>query len=205
MNEMKLKQKRKKMKEGDIKIEVMSHYSGYNPPRCGKCGKTDLADLTIDHVFNDGATMRKMFPYQKRHLCRWLKNRDYPVGFQVLCRKCNEEKRRNLKLYLTGDIRPISRTDLENYIKKYDKNWTIEGDFCIINGKKIPIQNLVLGISKIPDPLKALLASGMWTANHLSIIEEDQKKERKERKTSGSPDKSTPQGKNHATSNNPRK
>jgi hypothetical protein len=50
-------------------MEVMSHYSGYNPPRCGKFGKTDLADLTIDHVFNDGARMRKIIPYQKRHLC----------------------------------------------------------------------------------------------------------------------------------------
>jgi hypothetical protein len=190
------------MKEGDIKIEVMSHYSGYNPPRCGKCGKTDLTDLTIDHVFNDGAIMRKMFPYQKRHLYRWLKNRGYPSGFQVLCKKCNEEKRRELKLYSAGDIKPISRTDLENYIKKYNKDWTIEGDFCIIDSEKIPIENLVLGNLKFPDPLKVLLASGKWKANHLSLIEEDSKKEGK---TSGGADKSTPLRKNHATSNNARK
>lgn len=170
---MKMKQQRKKSKRAQLKIEVMSHYSGYNPPRCGKCGKTDIAQLTIDHVFSDGAIMRKNYPYQKRHLCRWLKNNNYPIGYQVLCRKCNQEKQRELKLYLAGDIKLSSRTDLENYIKKYDKNWIIEGEFCIIDGQKIPIENLCLTYFKVPEPLKALFASGKWKASHLSLITKD--------------------------------
>lgn len=151
----------------------MSHYSGYNPPRCGKCGKTDIAQLTIDHVFSDGAIMRKYYPYQKRHLCRWLKNNNYPIGYQVLCRKCNQEKQRELKVYLAGDIKPHSRTDLENYIKKHDKNWVIEGDFCIIDGEKIPIDTLFLTYIKVPDTLKPFFASGKWKFDHLSLITKD--------------------------------
>lgn len=151
----------------------MSHYSGYNPPRCGKCGKTDINQLTIDHVFNDGAIMRKIYPYQKRHLCRWLKKNDYPVGFQVLCRKCNQEKRRALKLYLAGDIKPISRTDLENYIKKHKLDWVIDGEFCIIDGKKILIGGLFLTSIKVPEPLREFFVSGKWKFNHLSLITKD--------------------------------
>jgi len=90
---MKLNQQKKKSKRTELKTEVMAHYSGYNPPRCGKCGKTDITRLTIDHILNDGAVLRKIYPMQKRNICKWLKLNNYPSGYQVLCRKCNNEKK----------------------------------------------------------------------------------------------------------------
>jgi len=168
---MKIKQRRKKSKRLELKTEVMAHYSGYNPPRCGKCGKTDIAQLTIDHIFNDGSQLRKIYPMQKRNICKWLKLNNYPVGYQVLCRRCNEEKKRDAKVYFAGDIKHLSREQLVNHIKKYNKHAVIDGDFCIINGKRIPLDNLFVMSIKISDAMNPFLKK----INHVSLITEDYK------------------------------
>jgi len=168
---MKIKQRRKKSKRLELKTEVMAHYSGYNPPRCGKCLKTDITQLTIDHIFNDGSQLRKIYPMQKRNICKWLKLNNYPIGYQVLCRRCNEEKKRAAKVYLAGDIKKLSREELVNHIKKYDKYAVIDGEFCIINGGKIPLDQLVVMSFKVPEAMKPFLKK----ADHVSLITEDYK------------------------------
>ena len=170
---MKEKQRIKKEKKTDLKFEVMSHYSGNNPPCCAKCCNTDISQLTIDHAFSDGAEMRRQYPYQKRHLLRWLKKKGYPEGYQVLCKKCNLEKQRELKLYLAGSIDRLSRTKLEEYIKN-NTNLKIDGDFVITeDNQRLPIGNLYKTSLKVSEPMKALLASGKWNFNHMSLITKD--------------------------------
>jgi hypothetical protein len=72
-----------------IKIEVMSYYCK-GIPYCQCCKENIVKFLTIDHVDNNGSKHRKSlgliggikFYY-------WLKNNNYPKGYQVLCYNCN--------------------------------------------------------------------------------------------------------------------
>jgi hypothetical protein len=147
----------------------MAHYSGYNPPRCGKCGKTDVTKLAIDHIYNDGSVLRKIYPMQNRNICKWLKLNNYPLGYQVLCRKCNNKKNRASKVYFAGDIKRPSREELTAKLKEYDKDAVIEGDTCIFNGKKMMLDELFLMSFKIPDLMKPFFKN----INHVSFITKD--------------------------------
>jgi 5-methylcytosine-specific restriction endonuclease McrA len=65
---------------------VFQHYGH----QCSYCGLADEMFLTVDHVHNDGATHRREIGRQSgSRLCRWLKARRFPPGFQTLCFNCN--------------------------------------------------------------------------------------------------------------------
>lgn len=53
--------------------------------------------LTIDHVANDGAEMRRNGTYGNSGTAfyQWLRKSGFPAGFQVLCMNCNHGKHRN--------------------------------------------------------------------------------------------------------------
>lgn len=76
-----------------IKNAAFNAYGGYI---CVCCGETEPLFLTIDHINNDGATMRK-----KHHgtsswsLHKWLSKNNYPSGYQILCWNCNCGKYKN--------------------------------------------------------------------------------------------------------------
>jgi hypothetical protein len=76
-----------------LKLEIFTHYGG-NPPKCACCGETIIDFLSIDHINNDGAKHRKEegLGYQ---FYRWLKNNNFPEGYQVLCMNCQFGKRIN--------------------------------------------------------------------------------------------------------------
>lgn len=67
------------------KIAIMSHYSGLDKPECKYCGYSDLRALCLDHIHNDGYKNR--MSGTKFYL--WIKENEYPTGFQVLCANCN--------------------------------------------------------------------------------------------------------------------
>lgn len=69
-----------------LKLEVFNAYGG---PQCNCCGETLLSGLSIDHIAGDGALHRR----QIKNLYAWLKNNNWPSGFQVLCMTCNFSKR----------------------------------------------------------------------------------------------------------------
>jgi hypothetical protein len=95
--EYKLKNKeilRKKEKQERIRLkqEVITHYGG----KCNCCSEILLDFLTIDHINNNGAEHRRELKITSGNVFyRWLKNNNYPEGYQVLCSNCNLSKRIN--------------------------------------------------------------------------------------------------------------
>ncbi|CUR51626.1 protein of unknown function [Nitrosotalea devaniterrae] len=73
-----------------IRIEVLTHYSKQTLG-CAFCGEQELEFLSIDHI--DG---KKNIKHPKNldgwHLYFWLKRKNFPEGYQVLCRNCNLSK-----------------------------------------------------------------------------------------------------------------
>jgi len=74
-----------------LQNEAIMAYGGY---KCVCCGEREPLFLTIDHVNNDGHKHRKEIQ-SGDGLYKWLKQHNYPDGFQVLCMNCNHGKRRN--------------------------------------------------------------------------------------------------------------
>ncbi len=75
-----------------LKDQAYKNYGGY---KCACCGETELIFLSIDHINNDGAEHRKAIGNSTYKLYKWLKENDYPKGFQILCMNCNWGKKRN--------------------------------------------------------------------------------------------------------------
>jgi hypothetical protein len=67
----------------NIKLEAFEAYGGCH---CDWCDVTDIVILTIDHVYQDGATQRRQGqPQGGSALYYWLKRQGYPHGYRVLC------------------------------------------------------------------------------------------------------------------------
>ncbi len=60
--------------------------------RCARCDEDDIDVLCIDHINNDGAAHRKKIGGGGVVLYQWLKNNNWPTGFQTLCWNCNIKK-----------------------------------------------------------------------------------------------------------------
>jgi hypothetical protein len=67
--------------------QVAEHYGG----RCASCGEDELLFLTVDHVAGGGAADRKL-GRGGVNMYRWLRDNDYPEGYQMLCWNCNGKK-----------------------------------------------------------------------------------------------------------------
>ncbi len=74
-----------------LRHEAILAYGGY---RCACCGLTEAMFLTIDHVNGGGGRHRRHVGVSSNFF-RWLKNRSYPRGFQVLCSNCKSGRYRN--------------------------------------------------------------------------------------------------------------
>lgn len=77
-----------------LREQVFAAYGGY---KCSCCGETEPMFLSIDHVNNDGAEMRKNGVHSRggSPFYQWLRKNGFPDGFQVLCMNCNVGKHRN--------------------------------------------------------------------------------------------------------------
>jgi hypothetical protein len=94
------------MKKYNLKLkrQVMDAYGGH----CACCGETELVFLTIDHVNDDGAEHRREIAAERGSkwlqagapTYRWLRDNDFPSGFQVLCANCNSGR------YWNGGVCP---------------------------------------------------------------------------------------------------
>jgi len=82
----------RKAKHQALKLEVFEAYGG---PVCACCGEKHMEFLSVDHVNNDGAKHRKEMGWKDGtgggggNIYGWLKTRNFPPGFRVLCMNCN--------------------------------------------------------------------------------------------------------------------
>jgi hypothetical protein len=84
----------------------LAAYDAYGGPVCSCCGEAREDFLCLDHIEGDGAEHRKTVNTGEP-LYRWLKDNDYPYGFQVLCHNCNMGKSIN------GGICPHIETNVD--------------------------------------------------------------------------------------------
>lgn len=76
-----------------IQDQAIKAYGGY---KCSCCGETEPLFLALDHINNDGKDHRKKIGTMGgAKLYKWLRDNNYPEGFQVLCSNCNHGKYRN--------------------------------------------------------------------------------------------------------------
>ena len=76
-----------------LKEEVLRHYSPTLKCSCKNCPYPypGIDFLSLDHIDGKGDHGREI----RRRLYQWIKNNNYPEGFQVLCYNCNFAKRGN--------------------------------------------------------------------------------------------------------------
>jgi len=68
------------------RIECLNHYSNGNPC-CACCGESHIEFLGIDHIEGGGNKARR--ERGQGNIYQWLKKRNYPSGYRVLCHNCN--------------------------------------------------------------------------------------------------------------------
>jgi hypothetical protein len=82
----------------ETRLETLGAYGG----ACACCGETEEAFLQIDHIDGGGNQHRQAIRPSSDtgragagvYMYRWLKDRGYPTGFQILCANCNMAKER---------------------------------------------------------------------------------------------------------------
>lgn len=84
--------KRSRKYWADLRHSAILAYGGYE---CACCGETEPKFLTLDHVNNDGAQHRKEIGNRGAGIFKWLRDNEYPTGFQILCMNCNHGKALN--------------------------------------------------------------------------------------------------------------
>lgn len=70
-----------------LKRAVMEAYGGL---KCSHCPETDLRFLEIDHIAGGGRQHLKEIGHG-HSFYQWLKRNNFPDGFRVLCRVCNNK------------------------------------------------------------------------------------------------------------------
>jgi len=68
------------------KYLVLSCYS-LGQPACATCGEGRIACLTIDHI-NGGGRRHRQSVGEGTPFYNWLRDNNYPDGYQVLCMNC---------------------------------------------------------------------------------------------------------------------
>lgn len=76
-----------------LREQIFAHYGAF----CSCCGEAEPQFLTIDHVENNGAEMRRDGTHGRSGTAfyQWLRKQGFPAGFQTLCMNCNFGKHRN--------------------------------------------------------------------------------------------------------------
>lgn len=83
---------RSRQLRAQVKYEVLAYYSVSDIPQCVYCGIEDIDVLCVDHINDDGYKRDKKDPSRK-NFYGWLKQNNYPIGYQTLCANCNLKKR----------------------------------------------------------------------------------------------------------------
>ena len=68
------------------RYEAIKYYSN-GTMCCACCGENHYEFLSIDHINGGGDLMRRTLGHG--NISQWLKSRDFPSGYRVLCHNCN--------------------------------------------------------------------------------------------------------------------
>lgn len=72
-----------------LRSTVLSAYGN----KCVCCSEIEYAFLTIDHIAENGSDhLRSIGASSNMSFYRWLRDNNYPSGFQILCWNCNIAK-----------------------------------------------------------------------------------------------------------------
>jgi hypothetical protein len=76
-----------------LRFEVLDHYGDH----CACCGEANKWLLTLDHINNDGGSIRLLLGKGRYYvsgagLFRHIRDTGYPSNIQVLCFNCNQGK-----------------------------------------------------------------------------------------------------------------
>lgn len=74
-----------------LRLRVFRHYSG-EPPYCALCGENDPLVLNLDHIDGGGEQHRQSINKMGHSFYYWIRQQEYPTGYQVLCANCNTRK-----------------------------------------------------------------------------------------------------------------
>lgn len=78
-------------------VEAFIQYSETIPPKCVLCGFSNIIALQLDHIKGDGAAFRREHPFQSgKSLALWLRKRNWPKGYRVLCANCQQIERERI-------------------------------------------------------------------------------------------------------------
>lgn len=77
-----------KQQRENLKLEVMNAYGG---PICVGCGEENIDFLEIDHIEGGGRQHTLAIGGGGHGLRGWLKANNFPPGFRILCRTCNNK------------------------------------------------------------------------------------------------------------------
>lgn len=80
----------------ELKAEVLTHYGG-GELACVECGFNDIRALSVDHINGGGYQHYKDLKRRGIFMYRWLKNENFPSGYQTLCMNCQFIKREEQK------------------------------------------------------------------------------------------------------------
>lgn len=89
LNKNERKQSNRAINQG-MKALVLTHY-GNGKCSCVKCGFSDLRALSIDHIDGGGTNHRKKI--HQSNFYWYLKEDNFPEGYQTLCMNCQFIKR----------------------------------------------------------------------------------------------------------------
>jgi len=85
-----------------LKLLIVEHYGKNGKAICHHCGYSNVDALCIDHVEDNGAEERRLMgdkEFGGARFYRWLRDNNFPIGYQTLCANCNlikEIKRRRI-------------------------------------------------------------------------------------------------------------
>jgi hypothetical protein len=86
-----------KRRRAEAQLQAFIHYSGFDPPRCILCNYNNILALQLDHINGDGASFRRQNKYATgKSLCLFLRKREWPEGYRVLCANCQCLERERL-------------------------------------------------------------------------------------------------------------
>lgn len=89
------KNKRQKRKQRELWLECIIAYGG----KCTCCGEEEIRFLNLDHIGRERPEFPDLKPRKgtnrssSKALWKWMKNNNWPEGFQVLCWNCNQSTR----------------------------------------------------------------------------------------------------------------